>query len=127
VDILLSATSGGDFGVFEAAAEKDFRVMGVDVNHCPNAPGRMYDSALKHLDTAMAEIIGRIVAGDDALMASYGLKEGGGSLIALADGDLVATQCLIAPQAEVVALVKKLRDDIVSGKLELRDPMSAMQ
>jgi basic membrane protein A len=127
VDVLFSATSGGDFGVFEAAAEKDFRVMGVDVNHCPNVPGRMYDSALKRLDTAMAEIIGRIVAGEDALMASYGLKEGGGSLVALADGDLAATQCLIAQQAEVVALVEKLRDEIVSGKLELRDPMSAMQ
>ena len=127
VDVLFSATSGGDFGVFEAAAEKDFRVMGVDVNHCPNAPGRMYDSALKRLDTAMAEIIDRIVAGEDALMASYGLKEGGGSLLALADGDLAATQCLVAQEPEVVALVKRLRDEIVSGKLALRDPMTAMQ
>jgi basic membrane protein A len=125
VDVLFSATSGGDFGVFEAAAEKDFRVMGVDINHCPNAPGRMYDSALKHLDTAMAGIIDRIVAGEDALMASYGLKEGGGSLVALAEGDLAATQCLIAQQPEVISLVKKLRDDIVSGAIALQDPMLA--
>jgi basic membrane protein A len=127
VDILFSATSGGDFGVFEAAAEKDFRVMGVDVNHCPNAPGRMYDSAIKRLDTATAEIIDRIVSGQDALMASYGLKEGGGSLLALADGDLAATQCLIAQEAEVVALVKRLRDEIVSGKLVVSDPMTAVR
>jgi basic membrane protein A len=127
VDIVFSATAGGDLGVFEAAAEKDFRVMGVDVTHCRSAPGRMYDAALKHVDTAMVEIIGRIVAGEDALMASYGLKEGGGTLLGLADGDVAATQCLVAGEPEVVALLKGLRDDIISGKIALRDPMSAMQ
>lgn len=126
VDVLLSATSGGDFGVFEAAAEKDFRVMGVDVNHCANAPGRMYDSALKHLDKAMTESIDRIVAGEDALTGSYGLKEGGGSLLALT-GEVAASQCLIAAEPEVIALIQRLRDDIVSGKIALRDPMTAAQ
>lgn len=127
VDVLFSATSGGDFGIFEAAAEKDFRVMGVDVNHCPNAPGRMYDSALKRLDTAMAEIIDSIVGGGEGLMASFGLKEGGGSLVALGQGDLAATQCLVAQHPEVIALVKGLRDEIVSGKLAVSDPMFAKQ
>jgi basic membrane protein A len=127
VDVVFSAASGGDFGVFEAAAEKDFQVMGVDVNHCPNAPGRMYDAALKRLDTAMVEIIDGVAGGGEGLMSSFGLKEGGGSLVALTDGDLAATECLVARHPEVVALVKGLRDEIVSGKLTVPDPMFAKQ
>lgn len=127
VDVLFSATSGGDFGIFEAAAEKDFRVMGVDMNHCPNAPGRMYDAALKRLDTAMVEIIDSIAGGGEGLTASFGLAEGGGSLVALGEGDLAATQCLVAQHPEVVTLVKGLRDEIVSGKLVVQDPMSAKE
>lgn len=127
VDVLFSATSGGDFGVFEAAAEKGFHVMGVDVNHCPNAPGRMYDATLKRVDTAMVAIIDGILGGGEGLMSSFGLQEGGGSLVALTDGDLAATECLVAQRPEVVALVKRLRDEIVSGKLTVPDPMLAQQ
>ncbi len=124
-DIIFAATSGGDYGVFEAAAEKDFRVMGVDINHCPNAPGRMIDSALKKLDIAMVDAIDKIVAGESKVTGSYGLKEGGGGLIALEGGDLAATQCLIAGKPELIPTLSKLRDDLVAGSITLEDPMFA--
>ena len=35
---IFTATSGGDYGVFEAAKEKNFNVFSVDVNQCPTRP-----------------------------------------------------------------------------------------
>ncbi|MEM9491635.1 MAG: hypothetical protein AAGC55_20990, partial [Myxococcota bacterium] len=80
----------------------------------------------------------RIMAGEKKIMASYGLKEGGGGLIALRpdgdspdgdspDGDSKgsASACLLPQQPEVVAQLKALRDQIVSGELVIPDPMFA--
>lgn len=124
-DIIFAATSGGDYGVFEAAAEKEFRVMGVDINHCRSAPGRVIDSALKKLDVAMVDAIDKIMAGDKKVTGSYGLKEGGGGLTALQGGDLAATGCLIAEKPELVGTLSELRDELVSGAIALGDPMFA--
>lgn len=127
-DIIYAATSGGDYGVFEAAAEKDFRVVGVDVDHCPNAPGRMIDSALKKLDFAMVDAIDKIMTGGKKVSASYGLAEGGAGLIALEDGAAADNrQCTIFAHPDVITLAGKLRDDIVAGRIKLEDPMFAGQ
>ncbi len=127
VDIVFSATSGGDYGVFEAAAEKEFFLMGVDVDHCKNAPGRMYDSGLKKLDAAMVEAVDAILAGGDKVTGSYGLKEGGGSMVAFDAEDMGKTGCMIAQHPEVVAKVATLRDEIVAGSLTIADPMFATE
>ncbi|MCG8421061.1 MAG: BMP family ABC transporter substrate-binding protein [Proteobacteria bacterium] len=125
-DIIFAATSAGDYGIFEAAVEKGFKVMGVDINHCPNAPGKMYDSALKRIDVAMTETIKRIMAGEKKISASYGLKEGGATVMALKRrGGLSSTKCLIADESEVVRAVRDLKDQIVSGKIKIPDPKFA--
>ncbi|GAB4534602.1 MAG: BMP family ABC transporter substrate-binding protein [Haliangiales bacterium] len=125
-DIVFAATSGGDFGIFEAAVEKNFRVMGVDVNMCPSASGRMYDSALKRLDTAMVEAIDAILGGAESFSGSYGLKEGGGGLVGF-EADLAKSGCLIAEHPEVISKAKALRDELIAGTLKLEDPMFAGQ
>jgi basic membrane protein A and related proteins len=124
-DYILSATSGGDFGVFEAAREQGFRVFTVDVNHCPTVPGHIVDVMLKRVDNAMIQAIGAILDGEREIMMSLGLKEGGMSALALEDDQLADSQCLIARHPEVVELVREVGASIVDGTLVLQDPMFA--
>lgn len=124
-DYILSATSGGDFGVFEAAREEGFKVFTVDVNHCPSTPGHIVDVMLKRVDTAVVQAIGAILEGQHDIVMSLGLKEGGMSTLAL-EGDLLAdSQCLIAEHPEVIEKVREVAASIIDGSLELQDPMFA--
>jgi basic membrane protein A len=124
-DLVFTATSGGDYGVFEAAQEQDFRVFSVDVNHCPDAPGHVVDMTLKNVDTAIVEAIGKILNGSPGTVASLGLKEGGMSTMALQPDNLEDSQCLIANYPEVAEKMRSVAADIISGKLEIEDPMFA--
>jgi basic membrane protein A len=121
---IFTATSGGDYGVFEAAKEKDFNIFSVDVNHCPELPEHIIDITLKHVDTAMVDAIGAILTGQKKVTMTLGLKEGGMSVVALED-DPKASQCLIAEHPDVIAKVKEVADAIKSGSLKLEDPMFA--
>ena len=124
-DVILAATAGGDFGVFEAAEEAGFDVMNVDVNFCDEAPGRIVDSMIKRVDEAIGQSVRRILAGEDAVFLSLGLAEGGMSAIALDEAGLGESGCAIADHPEVVEAVRAEAERIVSGELELEDPMFA--
>ncbi|WP_336066205.1 BMP family ABC transporter substrate-binding protein [Nitratireductor rhodophyticola] len=124
-DQIFTATSGGDFGVFEAAKEKDFQVYSVDVNQCPNAPGHVVDVTLKRVDNAMIQAIGAILEGEKKLTMALGLKEGGVSTIALEEDELADSGCLIADHPEVVARMREVAGQIEDGSLKLEDPMFA--
>ena len=124
-DYMLAATSGGDFGIFEAAKEQGFRVFGVDVNHCPGAPGQVVDIMLKRVDNAMVQAIGAILDGQQDIMMSLGLKEGGMSTISLEEDMLADSQCVVAEHPEVIEKVRSVAESIKNGSLELKDPMFA--
>lgn len=124
-DPILTATSGGDFGVFEAAAEQEFKVFNVDVNLCSEAPGQVIDSVLKKVDNAILAAVERIVAGEDSVVMSLGLAEKGMSTIALEAGDSASGGCLISDQPEVIAAMQAAADGIISGEIKLDDPMFA--
>lgn len=121
---IFTATSGGDYGVFEAAKQDDFNIFSVDVNHCPEVPGHVIDITLKHVDTAMLDAIGSILDGKKKITMALGLKEGGMSVVALEEnpGD---TKCLIADHPDVIAKVKSVAKTIEDGSLKLEDPMFA--
>lgn len=123
-DYILSATSGGDFGVFEAAKEEDFKVFTVDVNHCPEVPGHIVDVMLKRVDNAMVQAIGAILEGEHVMM-SLGLKEDGMSTLALEEDRLADSQCVIAEHPDVVEKVREVAAQIEDGSLKLQDPMFA--
>jgi basic membrane protein A len=126
VDIVYAATAGGDFGVFEAASERDFKLMSVDVNHCPAAPGRIYDSALKRVDEVIQISVERILSGDTNFVESYGLKEGGmGAHAIKPDDEIASSECLVADQPEVIAKTREIADMIIDGTLVIDDPMFA--
>ena len=122
-EIIFTATSGGDFGVFDAARAQGFKVLSVDVNRCPNAPGLVIDNTLKHIEKVILQSVERIESGAKAELRSYGLKEGGMGLMALDDAGLAKSGCLVATRPDVVQKLRALAQDIVSGKLPIEDPM----
>ena len=124
-DYIYSATAGGDFGVYEAAKEKNFKVFSVDVNHCPDAPGIIVDQSLKRVDTALETAVGAILDGQKKVTMSLGLKEGGMSAIALDQAGIAASKCLIADHPEVAEKMRAVAATIADGTLKLEDPMFA--
>ncbi|MEV5408890.1 BMP family ABC transporter substrate-binding protein [Thermopolyspora sp. NPDC052614] len=123
VDVISAAASGGNQGVFEAAAASGAKAFGVDVNQCPSSPGIVIDNVLKRVDVAEAAAIKDIAAGRTGGVKVYGLAENGVGVVAL-DDDLASSQCTVAANAEVVAKVKQARDDIVAGKVKVADPLA---
>ncbi|WP_055565374.1 BMP family ABC transporter substrate-binding protein [Streptomyces atriruber] len=132
VDQVMAAAAAGNTGVFQAAKAgkaaksghgKGFQAYGVDANQCLTSPGEVVDNVLKKTDVAVQKGIGQILDGKGGTTVSYGLKEGGMSLTGLEPG-LADSRCLIAEPAndDVLARVKKLRDDIAAGKLTVDDP-----
>jgi len=125
-DVVFSVTAGGDFGVFEAAKEKGFKVLSVDVNHCKEAPGLIIDGTLKRVDTVIGLSVAKIEAGESSFVGSYGLAEGGmGAEALLPDADLAASGCLIAGMPDVVTKVRALAKQIEDGSLKVADPLAA--
>jgi len=124
-DYIYTATSGGDFGVFEAAKEKGFKVFSVDVNHCPDVPGIIVDQSLKRVDTALVDAIGGILNGEKKSVAALGIKEGGVGAIALDEATIADSKCVIADHPEVAAKVREVAASIADGSLKLEDPMFA--
>lgn len=124
VDHMLAAGSGSNGGVFEAAAEEGFFAYGVDVNQCPDEPGVVIDNILKRVDVVVESLIDRILDGTAEGFNSFGLAEEGVGVVALSD-DLADSQCVIADHPDVIETVQEVHDQIVSGELEIDDPMFA--
>ncbi|HTV70907.1 MAG TPA: BMP family ABC transporter substrate-binding protein [Rhizobiaceae bacterium] len=124
-DFIYTATAGGDFGVFEAAKEKNFKVFSVDVNHCPEVPGLIVDQSLKQVDNAMVAAIGQILEGKEKTFTALGIKEGGVGAIALDEAKIADSKCLIADHPDVAAKMREVAATIADGTLKLEDPMFA--
>jgi basic membrane protein A len=121
-DQIFAAASASNGGVFSAAKQKGFFSYGVDVNQCPMAPGHIVDNAVKRVDVAMVTGIGEIVHHKGPQMATYGVKSGGMTLTTLSAKNPMATQCVLAKHPNVLALVKNVRGEIISGMIKLKDP-----
>ncbi|MFI9830010.1 BMP family ABC transporter substrate-binding protein [Streptomyces sp. NPDC051913] len=123
-DQFMAAAAAGNYGVFEAAKAKGAYAYGVDVNQCTAAPGTVVDNVIKRTDIAVEKGIESVLGGKTGTTVSYGLKEGGISLTGLEDG-VETSKCVIADHPDVLAKVKELRDQIVSGKLTVDDPAAS--
>jgi basic membrane protein A and related proteins len=124
-DRILAAGAGSNGGIFKAVQDgSGVSAFGVDVNQCPQAPGGVMDNVEKKTDLAVDLAVKGIMAGSQPPIAALGLKEGGMSLTAL-DPDVKASKCAIADYPDVIARVKALSDEIVSGSIKIADPMTA--
>ncbi|MCP4402180.1 MAG: BMP family ABC transporter substrate-binding protein, partial [bacterium] len=122
-DHIFAATSGGDYGVFEAAQEKGISAFGVDINQCPVAPGHIVESQLKRVDVAIAESVEAIVNNSEEKVMVYGLDSNGVGLISLSSDNLEESQCTIVEHPEVIEKVKEIQTKILSGEIMIEDPM----
>ncbi|WP_248958599.1 BMP family lipoprotein [Sphaerisporangium perillae] len=122
-DIVAAAASGGNQGVFEAAAAGGAKSFGVDVDQCALSPGNVVDNVLKRVDVAEIAAVKEVAAGKTGGVKVYGLAENGVGVTAL-DDTLASTACTVAKSPEVVAKVKQVRDDIVAGKITVADPLA---
>ncbi|MFG1705832.1 BMP family ABC transporter substrate-binding protein [Nonomuraea sp. M3C6] len=121
-DIVAAAASGGNQGVFEAAAAAGAKAFGVDVNQCGQSAGNVIDNVLKNVDVAEQAAIKEIASGKTGGVKVYGLAEGGVGVNAL-EADVASSGCTVAASPEVIAKVKQARDDIVAGKITVADPL----
>lgn len=125
VDYLLAAAAAGNFGVFEAAREREFRVFGIDIDQCPSAPGQVVDNLMKRVDRVIVESIDALVAGSSNQRLVYGLEGGGVDVVALADGG-DQSECLIFDHPEVIERIRGLKEQIVQGEIGIDDPMGLL-
>jgi basic membrane protein A len=125
VDRVLAAGAGSNGGIFKAMEDlPGATAIGVDVNQCLQAPGAVLDNIEKKTDVAVELAIKGITAGTQQPVTALGLSEGGMALTGLGD-NVKDSKCVIADYPEAIAKVKELRDQIVSGALQLEDPMMA--
>jgi basic membrane protein A and related proteins len=123
-DHIFAVAAAGNGGVFEAATEEGFLTYGVDSNQCPEAPGVVVDNNLKLVDVVINSLIDEILDGTAETFSSFGLADGGISVVALAD-DVASSGCLIADYPDVIAEVRATADEIIDGTLTVVDPLTA--
>lgn len=122
VDRLLATVAAGNGGVYKVVTNTPGALAtGLDVNECPDAPGHILDSAVRHVDVVIARAIAGIAARTQPGTVSYGLKEGAVNLTAL-EANPAASQCVAAAEPAVMAAVAAVRDKIVAGQLVIADP-----
>jgi basic membrane protein A len=123
-DQIFAAGAASNFGIFEAAKEKNFQTYGVDINQCPSAEGFVVDNLLKRVDNAVIQSIDAVMEKKEGSFLVYGLKEGGIGIVPFAEPNAADSKCLIMKDPEVIAKIKELQDKIISGELQLKDPMN---
>ena len=124
-DRVLAAGAGSNGGIFKAMEDlPGANAFGVDVNQCLQAPGIVMDNVEKKTDVSVELAVKGIMDGTQQPITALGLKEGGMALTGLAD-NVKDSKCTIADYPDVIAKIKELRDQIVSGALKLDDPMMA--
>ena len=122
VDRVLATVAAGNGGVYKVVANTPGALAtGLDVNECPDAPGHILDSAVRHVDLVIARAIAGIAARTQPGTVSYGLKDGAVNLTAL-EANAPASRCVAATEPAIIAAVAAVRDKIVSGQLVIADP-----
>ncbi|MBS3985325.1 MAG: BMP family ABC transporter substrate-binding protein [Selenomonadales bacterium] len=118
-DIIYHASGGSGQGVFEAAAEKGIKAIGVDSNQNWVKPGTIIASMLKRVDVAVFNAIKATKEGNfTAGMSSFGVKEGGIGLTDLAAVTDVEKAALKNDAAQI-AKIQAMKDAIPADVRQL--------
>ncbi|MBL3700640.1 BMP family ABC transporter substrate-binding protein [Leucobacter luti] len=125
VDQVFAVGAAANGGIMEAAAEQGFSAYGVDANQCPMAPGNVVDGTVKSVNKVVETVVSEIMDGKSSSEAtsSFGLKEEGMTIVSLTE-DAADSQCTVMENADVLDQVTQVRDDIVSGKVKVTDPLA---
>ena len=121
-DFIAGASAVGDLGVFEAAKEKGFYTSGQDTDRTVEDPEHIVLSQLKSTDTVTYETVKDFVEGNfKAGAVNYGLKEDGVGLTFVTRDSESALSDFVGQ--EVIDKVKAINEDIISGKIVVKDPL----
>lgn len=122
-DFVAGMSAVGDSGVFEAAKEKGFYTSGQDTDRTVEDPEHIVLSQLKETDTVTYETVKDFMEGNFTYgSTSYGLAENGvGITFVTAETESPLSDFV---GQENVDKVKQIRDDIVSGKIEVKNPLA---
>ncbi len=127
VDRILATVAAGNGGIFKlVGGVPGAMAIGLDVNQCPDAPGHILDSAVRHVDQLIERAVRGIASGRQPNSVSYGLKEGVVNLTSLEPG-AAASQCVAAHDPQLLARLRVVRDAIASGHLHVTDPAGIME
>jgi basic membrane protein A len=123
-DRVFAAGAGSNGGIFKAMGQSAGALaLGVDVNQCPQAPGAVLDNVEKRTDVVVEQGVAGIVHGTEPQTTTLGLKEGGMTLTGI-DDSVAGSLCAIVKSPDVIAKIKALREQIISGAIKLDDPMT---
>ncbi|MDF2790531.1 MAG: family transporter substrate-binding protein [Neobacillus sp.] len=122
-DFVAGAAAVGDLGVFEAAKEQGIFTSGQDVDRTEVDPEHVVLSQLKGTDAAAYETVKAFANGDFKTgIVEYGLKEKGVGLTYVTHESKTPLNSFVGQ--EVIDQVKALHEEIVSGKREIKNPLS---
>lgn len=121
-DFIAAAAAVGDLGVFEAAKEEGFYTAGQDIDRTELDPEYIVLSQLKGTDAVAYETIKAFAEGTyEAGVVAYGLKENGVGLTYVTHDSSTPLNDFVGQEA--IDQVKVIKDDIISGKLEIKNPL----
>lgn len=108
----IGAAGASGMGVFQAAEEKGFAAIGVNLNQNNIAPDYIMASMLKKLDTCAYEAIASVVndtyTGENQLL---GLSDGG--------VDYTVEGSNIKVPDDIISRLDEIREEIISGEIEV--------
>lgn len=121
-DFIAAASAVGDLGVFEAAKEKGFFTSGQDIDRTVTDPEHIVLSQLKGTDAVAYQTVKDFVNGSFKFgSVDYGLKEDGVGLTFVTKESKSTLSPFIGQ--DVITKVKAIREDIVSGKVKVENPV----
>ena len=122
-DFIAGASAVGDLGVFEAAKEKGFYTSGQDTDRTVEDPEHIVLSQLKGTDAVAYETVKAYVNGSfEYGSVEYGLAEDGvGLTFVTRDSESELSEFI---GQENIDQLKQIKDDIISGKLEVKNPLA---
>ena len=114
-DIIYHAAGKTGDGVFAAARQRGARAIGVDSDQHDTAPCCIITSMVKRVDLAVVDLIEELAAGKwHGGMRELGLADNGVGFVAEEKNRFLLP-------IDVVAKVNKLREQIISGEIEVPD------
>lgn len=121
-DFINGAAAVGDLGVFEAAKEKGFYTAGQDVDRTTIDPEHIVLSQLKGTDAVAYDTVKQFVEGTyKPGVFDYGLKENGVGVTFVTHESTSPLSPFIGE--ETIKKVKEIKDEIVSGKRTVTNPL----
>jgi basic membrane protein A len=113
VNVIFHASGSTGLGVFEAARQTGKLAIGVDADQFKEAPGFVLTSMVKGVDNAVFDVIRRVKEGRfQGGIYQYGLAENGVGYVYDVNNEKLIP-------ADVRARLESLKQDIVSGKIQV--------